>query len=80
MKEVNCQAPFMQWFTADGFFVAKPFQKWLAASIPIIGEADPKSLAEDTGKTDVQAGSVQAPTTEDVATSAKRDGGKRRKG
>lgn len=39
-------AQFMQWFTADGYFVAKPFQQWLASSIDIIGEADPKSLAD----------------------------------
>ncbi|GAB7348011.1 hypothetical protein MBLNU459_g5505t1 [Dothideomycetes sp. NU459] len=37
-------APFMQWFTADGFFVAKPFQQWLASSVDIIGDADPKNL------------------------------------
>lgn len=39
-------APFMQWFTADGYFVAKPFQQWLASTVDIIGDSDPKSLAD----------------------------------
>ena len=38
-KETEIEAPFTRWFTADGEFVAKPFQQWLAAEIPIVGQA-----------------------------------------
>ncbi|MCJ1408873.1 hypothetical protein MMC19_002950 [Ptychographa xylographoides] len=33
-------APFTEWFTAEGMFVAKPFQQWLASKVSLIGEAD----------------------------------------
>ena len=33
----------MRWFDADGFFIAKPFQQWLAAEIPLIGQVDKKN-------------------------------------
>ncbi|KAK0306843.1 signal peptidase complex subunit spc2 [Friedmanniomyces endolithicus] len=36
-------APFTTWFTADGYFVAKPFQQWLASSVEAIGNADSKN-------------------------------------
>ena len=39
------EAPFTTWFTADGYFVAKPFQQWLASSVPVIGDADLKNSA-----------------------------------
>lgn len=39
------KAPFTTWFTADGYFVAKPFQQWLATSIETVGEADSKNAA-----------------------------------
>lgn len=45
-EEVDLEAPFMTWFTEDGFFVAKPFQQWLASGVSIIGEADPKNVLE----------------------------------
>ncbi|KAI9677899.1 MAG: hypothetical protein M1829_002396 [Trizodia sp. TS-e1964] len=35
---------FKRWFTADGQFVAKPFQQWLATEIPVVGLADPKNV------------------------------------
>ncbi|KAK6437681.1 signal peptidase complex subunit spc2 [Oleoguttula sp. CCFEE 5521] len=41
------QAPFPTWFTADGFFVAKPFQQWLASSVGVIGDADAKNAMRD---------------------------------
>lgn len=41
-SEISC--PFTRWFDSDGYFVAKPFQQWLAGEIAIIGEADPKSV------------------------------------
>ena len=37
--EMDIEAPFMKWFTSDGQFVAKPFQQWLSAEIPLIREA-----------------------------------------
>lgn len=36
-------SPFTRWFDADGFFIAKPFQQWLAAEIPWIGQVDRKN-------------------------------------
>lgn len=37
----NLSAPFTRWFDVNGFFVAKPFQQWLATEISVIGQADP---------------------------------------
>jgi len=39
-----------RWFTADGYFVAKPFQQWLASEIPVIGAADPNNVVEEIGR------------------------------
>ena len=44
---LEIHTPFMTWFTADGYFVAQPFQKWLATSIEMIGNADLKNAARD---------------------------------
>jgi signal peptidase complex subunit 2 len=52
------QAPFTTWFTADGFFVAKPFQQWLASSIGAIGDVDTKHAMRD------QRDELAAPTSE----------------
>lgn len=41
------RTPFTTWFTADGFFVAKPFQQWLASSIEAIGDVDKKHALRD---------------------------------
>jgi hypothetical protein len=49
-KELKTEAPFTRWFTADGFFVAKPFQQWLASEVPVIGEADPANVVEEIGR------------------------------
>ncbi|KAI9890062.1 MAG: hypothetical protein M1814_004461 [Vezdaea aestivalis] len=43
---LSLQAPFMKWFSEDGFLVAKPFQQWLATEIPVIGSADPKNVVK----------------------------------
>jgi len=43
------KAPFTTWFTADGYFVAKPFQQWLATSIEAIGDVDVKSASREEG-------------------------------
>ena len=46
-KEIKIEAPFSRWFSADGYFVAKPFQHFLAGGIPVVGEADPKNAVEE---------------------------------
>lgn len=43
--QIKC--PFTTWFTADGYFVAKPFQQWLASSVQAIGDADQKNAAPE---------------------------------
>ena len=40
---MKLSAPFTRWFDADGCFVAKPFQQWLATEISVVGQADPKN-------------------------------------
>lgn len=42
-KTLEISSPFTRWFDADGFFVAKPFQQWLATEIPLIGQVDPQN-------------------------------------
>ena len=42
-KTLEISSSFTRWFDSDGFFVAKPFQQWLASEIQIVGEADPKN-------------------------------------
>ena len=44
-QTVNIWAPFTRWFDSDGYFVATPFQQWLASEVPIVGEADPKKAS-----------------------------------
>lgn len=56
--EKQVEAEFMRWFTEDGVFEAKPFQSWLAGSVPVIGEADPKNAGASAGETQ-QTGSVE---------------------
>jgi len=41
---LKLSAPFSRWFSKDGFFVARPFQHFLASNIKPVGEADPKNL------------------------------------
>ncbi|KAF2088133.1 hypothetical protein K490DRAFT_19524, partial [Saccharata proteae CBS 121410] len=54
-QEIKIQAPFTRWFTADGFFVAKPFQQWLASEIPAVGDADPANVVEEIGRGNTSA-------------------------
>jgi len=49
-QELEISAPFTKWFAADGQFIAKPFQDWLAAEVPIVGQA----AAKNAGKRDDQ--------------------------
>ncbi|KAI9838692.1 MAG: hypothetical protein M1819_005006 [Sarea resinae] len=62
-QTIHLSAPFNTWFASDGTFIPKPFQQWLASSIPIIGvadpgNADPASVINDTAKTTYQNSSV----------------------
>jgi signal peptidase complex subunit 2 len=41
------RTPFTTWFTADGYFVAKPFQQWLARSVETVGDVDLKNAGRD---------------------------------
>jgi hypothetical protein len=45
-SDIELKAPFAKWFSSDGYFVARPFQHFLASNIPIVGEADPKNTVE----------------------------------
>ncbi|KAK5132751.1 hypothetical protein LTR08_008636 [Meristemomyces frigidus] len=71
------QAPFTAWFTADGFFVARPFQQWLARSVGAIGEADAKNAASDAGGSE---GGEIAAESEGFATGSGEAGGVETKG
>ena len=47
VKRLELSSPFTRWFDVNGFFVAKPFQQWLASEIPIVGQADPTNKDGD---------------------------------
>lgn len=47
-QTLKLSSPFTRWFDIDGFFVAKPFQQWLASEIPLIGQVDTKNKGSDT--------------------------------
>ncbi|KAF1911564.1 microsomal signal peptidase 25 kDa subunit-domain-containing protein [Ampelomyces quisqualis] len=49
-QTIHVRAPMTRWFTADGYFVAKPFQQWLASEVPVIGAADPNNVVEEIGR------------------------------
>lgn len=49
-QKIHIRAPMTRWFTADGYFVAKPFQQWLASEVPVIGAADPNNVVEEIGR------------------------------
>ncbi|WPG98157.1 microsomal signal peptidase 25 kDa subunit-domain-containing protein [Acrodontium crateriforme] len=55
------QAPFTRWFTADGYFEAKPFQRWLAGAVKEIGEADPKNAKAGDVENLIAANNKTAP-------------------
>ncbi|KZF23807.1 putative signal peptidase complex component [Xylona heveae TC161] len=62
-KRVETSAPFNTWFSADGAFVAKRFQQWLATEIPVIGQADPASAGKasnESSSVDVQLNALRA--------------------
>jgi hypothetical protein len=49
-QTIHIRAPMTRWFTADGYFIAKPFQQWLASEVPVIGAADPNNVVEEIGR------------------------------
>ncbi|KAF1940245.1 hypothetical protein EJ02DRAFT_456188 [Clathrospora elynae] len=49
-QTLHIRAPMTHWFTSDGYFVAKPFQQWLASEVPVIGAADPNNVVEEIGR------------------------------
>ena len=49
-QTIHIRAPMTRWFTEDGYFVAKPFQQWLASEIPVVGAADPNNVVEEIGR------------------------------
>jgi hypothetical protein len=49
-QTIHIRAPFTRWFTSDGYFIAKPFQQWLASEVPVVGLADPNNVVEDIGR------------------------------
>lgn len=69
-------APFTRWFDADGCFVAKPFQQWLAKEISLVGEADPKNKQANDNEGVQIAEAVVIPQDE-ASGSAKSRRGKR---
>jgi hypothetical protein len=49
-QTIKIKAPFTRWFTSDGYFIAKPFQQWLASEVPVVGAADPNNVVEEIGR------------------------------
>ncbi len=67
---------FTRWFNQDGFFVAKPFQQWLASEVAAIGRADPANAkAAIAGTADGKGGEQPA----EVPTPSPRKRGRPRK-
>ena len=74
-EEVQVEALFMLWFTEDGAFAAKPFQQWLAGSVALIGEADPKNAtkSDNGGVGLVKTQTVHSQGVKDVLADIARD-------
>lgn len=60
------RTPFTTWFTADGYFVAQPFQQWIASSVEAVGDVDLKNALRDE-RDDLAA---PGPATNIVASAA----------
>lgn len=58
-QTIHIRAAMTRWFTSDGYFVAKPFQQWLASEIPVVGAADPNNVVEEIGRGSAAAGMEQ---------------------
>lgn len=79
MKEIEVTSKFMRWFTADGYFVAKPFQEWIASRISPVAEADPK-VAGGQETAAVAADAFEAPAAAADTTGSKAGSQKKRRG
>ena len=77
-QTLHIRAPFTSWFTSDGYFVAKPFQQWLASEVPIVGAADPGNVVEEIGRGSEAEKVLNATGTNvaDVLGQLKKAGGK----
>lgn len=77
-QTLHIRAPFTHWFTSDGYFVAKPFQQWLASEVPIVGAADPGNVVEEIGRGSEAEKVLNATGTNvaDVLGQLKKAGGK----
>ncbi|KAK4691652.1 hypothetical protein P7C71_g5390, partial [Lecanoromycetidae sp. Uapishka_2] len=42
-QRLELSSPFTCCFDVDGFFIAKPFQQWLASEVPLVGQVDPQN-------------------------------------
>ncbi|KAL8939728.1 MAG: hypothetical protein Q9216_003206 [Gyalolechia sp. 2 TL-2023] len=70
LQTLTRSAPFTRWFDSNGYFVATPFQQWLASEIPPVGKADPqKAGSEFVGNESRNVAEVQ--TTQEMDPSAK---------
>ncbi|KAG5990527.1 hypothetical protein E4U54_004088 [Claviceps lovelessii] len=87
-QTIEVSRSFADWFDETGRFVAKPFQAFLASSVPAVGKQDPqriKSVAEDLvqGNPELLDAMLAeaAPPEEAASTAAETTGkkGKRRK-
>lgn len=68
-------SPFTRWFDADGFFIAKPFQQWLAAEIPLIGEIDKKNVPGAAEKASAREEATAVVVEQKLETPKKASGG-----
>lgn len=62
LQVLKLSAPFTLWFDSDGYFVATPFQQWLATEIPIVGEADPLKADKGAAKKEQDQATNPQPT------------------
>ena len=75
-KEISSR--FTRWFDHDGFFVAKPFQQWLASEILAVGQADPANAGAAKLKSADENGTVGS--TDSPAPSPRKRGRPRKDG
>ncbi|KAL8766707.1 MAG: hypothetical protein Q9209_006576 [Squamulea sp. 1 TL-2023] len=74
---LKISASFTRWFDSDGYFVASPFQQWLATEIPAIGEADPQKVDKNNVMKEEKAADAQLTRNDENLTKTSLDGGTR---
>ena len=78
---IEVSRPFTEWFDASGLFVAKPFQEFIVASVPLVARYDPKrvnTVSQELLDADPALLDAVLKAGEATGTDAKK-GGKRRK-